>query len=81
MIVSCQFTYDLLFLRIRGSSKANLYYTRDITSKPVTSGGGRLCGLAIMQHIFKETSKRCRAVGDTASNLSGPGIEPQTPVR
>ena len=46
------------------------------------SGGAHLRGLAPGQNSFEETSKRWRAVGDTASNLTGLGIElkPPTPV-
>ena len=48
------------------------------TPKRVTSGGIHLCGLALGQHSYEETSQRCRAVGDTVSDLTKPGIEPQT---
>ena len=37
-----------------------------------------MCGLAPGQHSSEETSQRWLAVGDTASDLTGPGIEPQT---
>ena len=42
------------------------------------SGGTRLRSLAPGQHSFEEMSKRWRAVGDTVSDLTDPGIEPQT---
>ena len=37
-----------------------------------------LCGLAPGQHSFEESPLQRQAVGDTASDLTGPGIEPQT---
>ena len=40
--------------------KSNLYYTRGITSKRVTSGGALLSGLAPGQHSSKETTQRWR---------------------
>ena len=45
--------------------------------KRVTSGGANLRGLAPGQHSSEETSQRRRTVGGTASDLTGPGIEPQ----
>ena len=56
--------------------KSNLHYTRSITPKRVTSGGVHLSGLAPGQHSSEETSQRWRAVGDSTSDLTGPGIEP-----
>ena len=58
--------------------KSNLHYTRDITPKHVTSGGSHLRGLASRQHSSEETSQRWRVIGNTVTDLSGPGIEPQT---
>ena len=49
-----------------------------ITPKRVKSGGTHLRGKASGQHNSEETSQRWRAVGDTISDLTGPGIEPQT---
>ena len=43
-----------------------------------TSGGDHLGDLARWQHSFEGTSQRRRAVGDPASDLTGPEIEPQT---
>ena len=60
--------------------KLNLHYTRVITPKRVTSSGDHLLGLAPGQHGSKETSQRWRAVGDTVSNLTDPGIEPRLPA-
>ena len=47
-------------------------------AKRVTSSGAHLRGLAPGQHSSEVTSQRRRAVGDTASDLTGPEIEPQT---
>ena len=61
-------------------SKSNLHYIRGITPKRVTSGGVYLHGSAPAgQHSSEKTLHRYRAVGDTVSELSDPGIEPQTP--
>ena len=46
-----------------------------ITPKRVTSGGAHLRGSAPRQHNSEETSRRWRAVGDTAFAQPGPGIE------
>ena len=59
-------------------SKSNLYYTRGITPKRVTSSGAHLRCFALEQHSSEETSKRWQAVGDTVSDLTEPGIESQT---
>ena len=49
--------------------------------KCVTSDRAHFCGLAPGQHSSEEeASQRWRAVGETASDLTGPGIEPQTSV-
>ena len=58
--------------------KLNLQHTRGITLKRVTSDGAHLCGLAPGQHSFKETLQLWRAIGDTASDLTCPGIKPKT---
>ena len=47
-------------------------------SKRVTSGGAHLRGLAPGQSSSKETWQRWRAVGDTVSDLTAPGITLQT---
>ena len=52
----------------------------DITSKRVTNSGIHLRGLAPGQHSSEETSQRWRAVGDTVSDLIGPGIKPRPPA-
>ena len=57
--------------------RSNLCYTIGVSRKGVTSGGARLRGLTPGQHNSEETSQRLRAVGDTLSDLTGPGIEPQ----
>ena len=54
-------------------------YTRGITSKRVTSGRAHLHDLAPMQHSCEEVSQQWRAVGDSVTALSDPGIEPRTP--
>ena len=46
--------------------------------KRVTSNGVHLRDLAFDQHSFEETSRRWRAVDDIVSDLTGPGIDPQT---
>ena len=58
--------------------KLKFHYTRGITTKRVTNAGVHLRGLAPGQHSSEETSQWWRAVGDTESGLTGPGIEPQT---
>ena len=58
--------------------KQSLNYTRCIMPKRVTSGGVHLRVLALGLHSSEETSQRWRAVGYTVSDLTGPGIEPQT---
>ena len=45
--------------------KSNLYYTRRITPKRVTSCGAHLRSLAPGLHSSEETSQRWRVVGDT----------------
>ena len=57
--------------------KSNLHCAYGITSKRVTSDGAHFRGLAPVQRSSEETSKRWRAVGDTVSNLTDQGIEPQ----
>ena len=59
-------------------SKSNLHYARGITPKRVTNGESHLRCFAPGQHSYEETSQRRRAVGDTVSDLTGAGIEPQT---
>ena len=44
--------------------KSNLYYTRGITPKRVTSGGVHLRGLAPGQHASEEMTQRWQTVGD-----------------
>ena len=60
------------------ATKSNIFYTRGITPKLVTSGGAHLSGLASGQHSFEETLQWSRAVGDNVPDLTDPGIEPQT---
>ena len=64
------FKYRISWLRFR-LKKSNLYYTRGITQKRVTS-----CGLAPGQPYFEETSLWWRVVRDAVSDLTDPGIEP-----
>ena len=59
--------------------KSSLYPTRIITPKRVTSGGAHLRGLAPGQCSSGKTSQRWQVVGDTVSDLTGPGIEPTPP--
>ena len=47
-------------LRLVTPKKSNLYYTRDITLKRVTSGEIHLRGLAPGQHSSKKTLQRWR---------------------
>ena len=56
----------------------NVHHTCGITPGRVTSGGTHLRGLAPGQHSPEKTSQRWQAVGDTASDLTDPRIEPQT---
>ena len=58
------------------ASTEEIKYTRFITPKRVTSGGIHLRDLTPGQHSSEETSQRWRAVGDTVSDLTGPGSEP-----
>ena len=59
--------------------KSSLYSrSRGITPKSVTSNGAEFLGLAHVLHSSEETWQRWRAVGNTVSDLTGPGIEPQT---
>ena len=53
--------------------KSNLYHTRGILRKRVTSGWAYLQGLTPGQH-----SSKWQAIGDTVANLNRPGSEPQT---
>ena len=53
-------------------------YTRGVSPKRVTSGGGPIRGLAPGLHSPEETSQRWRTVGDKCADWTGPGIEPQT---
>ena len=63
---------------VKTIKKSNLYCTRGITQKRVTSGGAHLRDLVPGQHSCEATSQRWRDVGDTVSSLTGSGIEPQT---
>ena len=60
------------------TSKSNFHHTRNIAPKRATSDGAHLRGFAPGQHSFKETSQWWRAVSDTESALTGPGIKPLT---
>ena len=55
----------------------NLHYTRGITPKRITSDGAHLRNLAAGQRSSEEVSQQRRVVGDTASDSTGPGIDPQ----
>ena len=46
--------------------------------KRVMSGGAHFRGLALGQHNFEELSQLWGAVDNTGSDLTCPGIEPQT---
>ena len=56
--------------------KSNLHCTCCIMARRVTDSGVQLHGIAPGQHSFEELSQRWLAVGDTVSDLTGPGIEP-----
>ena len=60
----------------RIANQISLYFR--ITPKRVTSGGAHLRGLSPGQRNFDQTSQRWRAVGDNASDLTDPEIEPMT---
>ena len=45
--------------------------------KRAANGGASLGGLAPKQHGFEKTTHQWRAVGDTASDFTGLGIETQ----
>ena len=51
--------------------KSNLYHTRGITPKRVTSDGPHLHGLAPGQHSSEETPQRRRDVGKAVSDSTG----------
>ena len=57
---------------------SNPHYTRHITTKNVTSGGGPslLCGFVPVQHSSEKTSQQWRVVGGAVSELTRAGIEP-----
>ena len=61
-----------------GFSFKILHYTRNITTKRVTFWRVRLRDLAPGQHSCEETLQRWRAVCETLSDLTSPGIELQT---
>ena len=77
-VIQCNVLSNILLTLLQSMSKPNLHYTRGITPKRVTSGGVRLRGLAPGQHSSEETMQRWRAVGNTVSGLTVPGIKPQT---
>ena len=56
----------------------NLYDTRGITPKRAKSNRVHLRDLAPGQHSSKKTSQRWLVVGDIASNITDPGIQPKT---
>ena len=62
------------------NSRCENLHACGIASKRVTNGGAYLRGTAPGhgQHSFEETPLRCRAVGDTVSDLTGPRVKPQT---
>ena len=55
----------------------NLYYSRGIMPKRVSSGGAHLRDLASGQHSSEETSQRWLAVGDTLFDWTDLRIDPQ----
>ena len=63
-------------MNCRIANQISLYFR--ITPKRVTSGGAHLRGLSPGQRNFDQTSQRWRAVGDNASDLTDPEIEPMT---
>ena len=59
--------------------KSNLHYTRDISTKRVTSGVVSLRDLDPGQHsCSEEMSLRQRAAGDAVSDLTGSVIKPNS---
>ena len=58
--------------------KSNLHRTCGITPKLVTSGGAYIHGLALGQYSSEETSLRWLDVAGIVSDLTDPGIKPQT---
>ena len=49
-----------------------------MTPPRVTSGGAHLCSLTPGQLSSEETLQQWQAIGDTVSDLIGPGLESQT---
>ena len=60
--------------------KKNLYYTRDITPKRVTSGGAHLRGIAPGQHSSEKTLQQWQIVNDSVIDLTKLEIEPRPPA-
>ena len=58
--------------------KSYPHYTLGVTHKRVTSCGPISAALAPGRHSSEETSQQWRVVGETMSDLIGPGIESQT---
>ena len=76
LIISSQEADPLTRVFFHKVKKLNLHYTRDITTKRLTSGGSHLRGLAPGQHRAEEISQSWRAAGHPVSDLTGPGIKP-----
>ena len=79
------YLYSVIFLQLEQKKliqtlarKSNLHYTRGITLKRATSGGAHFRSLAPGQHCSEETSQQWRGVGDTVTDLTSPGMEPET---
>ena len=66
----------MLLHKYHVNKNSNLCYIRGITPKRVTSDQVHLRGLASGQQSHEETSQWWRIVDDTASDLTGAGIEP-----
>ena len=59
--------------------KLNLHYTRGITSEAFIEWRGSSARLsAWAAQLREEATQRWRTVGDTLSDLTGPGIKPRT---
>ena len=58
--------------------KSILHYTHGVTPKRVTGIGGPFPWLSAWQYSPEGTLEQWRIVADAASDLTGPGIEPQT---
>ena len=59
------------------SNQKNVHYICSITPKRVTNGEARLRGSTSGQHRSEETSQRCRAAADTASEQTTRKLKPR----